>query len=74
MRRSGSDPPWVPATLYAFYFVALFAQGGVWWAPHLWLGAIAIGGLAGWLVSYLVIPPAAPRRRPSSLLDEEARA
>ena len=63
----------VPAVLYVFYFVALFAQGGVWWAPHLWVGAISIAGLAGWLVSYLVVPPPRPER-PSAVLGEGARA
>lgn len=64
----------VPAILYAIYFVALFVQGGVWWAPHLWVGAIAIAGLAGWLVSYLVVPPAVPADRSPAPLGEEARA
>jgi hypothetical protein len=63
-----------PVVLYAIYFAALFLQGGVWWAPHLWVGAIAISALAGWLVSYLVVPPAVPEAASGRILSNEARA
>jgi len=47
-----------PAILYALYFVALaFTGGGIWWSIHLWGGVIALAGIVGWLLSYLVIPP-----------------
>ena len=64
----------VPTILYALYFAALFLQGGVWWAPHLWVGAIAIAALAGWLVSYLVVPPASPEDARVPSAGAEARA
>lgn len=63
----------VPIALYACYFAALFIQGGVWWAAHLWVGAIAISGLAGWLVSYLVAPPALPREHLPAVADAASR-
>ena len=27
---------------------------------HVWAGTIAVAGLVGWLVSYLVVPPPGP--------------
>jgi hypothetical protein len=48
----------VPVVLYSLYFLALQLIGGVWWPIHLWMGAIALAGLTGWLVSYLPFPPA----------------
>lgn len=49
-----------PIALWATYFVALAAQGGVWWSAHAWAGAIVLAGLAGWLLSH--IERAAPQR------------
>ncbi|MDP3703897.1 MAG: hypothetical protein Q8R78_05875 [Candidatus Omnitrophota bacterium] len=50
----------VPAILYTLYVVALAVDGGVWWRVHLWMGAIALAAITGWLVSYLVTPPQLP--------------
>ncbi len=48
-----------PALLYALYFLALQTTGGgITWAVHLWTGAILLAGAIGWLVSYLMVPPA----------------
>lgn len=50
----------VPAILYTLYMLALVvAAGGLWWRVHLWMGAITLAGITGWLVSYLVVPPQA---------------
>jgi hypothetical protein len=49
-----------PMVLFGFYFAALLLVGGIWWSVHVWLGAVTFSGVAGWLVSYLVLPPALP--------------
>jgi hypothetical protein len=50
-----------PASLYALYFLALqLLGGGIWWTVHLWTGAIVLAGVVGWLLSFLVAPPASP--------------
>lgn len=54
----------VPAIFYALYFAALALTGGIWWAVHLWTGDILLAGISGWLLSYLMVPPAMPRTRP----------
>jgi len=46
--------------LYSLYFLTLLFLGGVWWPIPLWTGAIALSGIAGLLVSYLIVPPALP--------------
>jgi hypothetical protein len=51
----------VPLIWYSLYFLALHLTQGVWWSVHLWAGAIVVAGLAGWLVSYLVVPPPVPQ-------------
>ncbi len=48
----------VPAILYGLYFAALALTGPIWWTVHMWAGAVVLAGLAGWLVSYLVVPGA----------------
>jgi hypothetical protein len=53
----------LPAILFSLYFAALFVQGGVWWAIHVWLGAIALSAITSWLVTYLVLPPTMPEPR-----------
>jgi Tol biopolymer transport system component len=45
----------VPILLYALYFVALRVTQGIGWGIHLWLGALVLSGLSGWLVSYLIV-------------------
>jgi hypothetical protein len=47
----------LPATLYAFYLVALQVVYGTWWEVHALTGTVVVAGLTGWLVSFL-------RRRP----------
>ena len=54
----------VPAVQYLLYFAAVLGWARLTWSVHLWTGAIVIAGGVGWLVSYLVLPPArlpAPR-------------
>ena len=48
----------VPFGLYSLYFLTLALLGGVWWPIPLWLGAIVLSGVVGWLVSYLLVPSA----------------
>jgi hypothetical protein len=50
----------VPLAYWGAYFLALHLGGGVWWSVHVWAGAIAFGGIAGLLLSYLAVPPAVP--------------
>jgi hypothetical protein len=50
----------VPTILYLLYFLTLRALYGVWWSIHLWLGAAVLAGIAGWLLSCLVVPPSMP--------------
>ena len=54
----------VPVVFYLCYFVALLLLKGFWWSVHLWTGAIMLAGLAGWLLSYLIMPPPEPRSAP----------
>jgi hypothetical protein len=51
----------VPVVLYSLYFLALLIVGGIWWPIHLWAGGIALAGVTGWLLSYLILPPALPQ-------------
>ncbi len=47
----------VPATFYLCYFLALILTEGIAWSVHLWAGSIMLAGIAGWLLSYLLLPP-----------------
>ena len=47
-----------PALSYAAYAVAVTAGVGTWWTPTFWSGLVAIGGLAGLLVSVFAAPSA----------------
>jgi hypothetical protein len=47
----------VPVVFYGMYFVTLIVTSGVEWAVHLWAGSVALAGIAGWLLSYLIAPP-----------------
>lgn len=47
----------VPAILSGTYFLALVLAGGIWWSVHLATGTVALAGIVGWLLSYLVLPP-----------------
>ncbi len=48
----------LPAVYTLALFGALALTDYVWWSVHLWLGAVAMTGLAGWLLSLLAAPPA----------------
>jgi hypothetical protein len=50
----------VPASYFALFFAALALTRGVWWSTSLWTGCIVLAGAAGWLLSWLVLPPSAP--------------
>lgn len=50
----------VPTILYLLYFLELVLTTGVHWTIHLWLGSTVVAGLTGWLLSYLLVPPALP--------------
>lgn len=54
----------VPVLFYLCYFMALLLLKGFWWSVHLWTGAIVLAGLAGWLLSYLIVPPQEARDAP----------
>lgn len=51
----------VPAVQYLLYFVAVLWWARLAWSVHLWTGAIVIAGGVGWLLGYLVLPPAPAR-------------
>ena len=48
----------VPFVFYSLYFATLLATVGVGWSVHMTVGAIVLAGIAGLLVSFLVLPPA----------------
>ena len=50
----------VPAVYFALFFGAVAVVRGVWWSVPLWSGAIVLAGATGWLLSWLVAPPAVP--------------
>lgn len=56
----------VPATFYVCYFVALRLTEGITWSVHAWTGATTLAGIAGWLLSYLLLPPRSLEMRPGS--------
>ncbi len=62
----------VPVILYSLYFLALLMLGGVWWPIHLWAGGIVLSGVTGWLMSYLIIPPAHETRLQEHTAQKEA--
>jgi hypothetical protein len=48
----------VPAMGIALYLLTIaLAVGPLVWPPHLWVGAVALSGLAGLVVSWAVVPP-----------------
>jgi hypothetical protein len=49
-----------PILLMGSYFVALLFTEGTSWSVHMLTGIVVEAGIAGWLVSYLVFPPAMP--------------
>jgi hypothetical protein len=50
----------VPAVYGLFYFLALIFAKGMWWSLPLWSGSVVLAGFAGWLLSYLLLPPGGP--------------
>jgi hypothetical protein len=47
----------VPVTMTLAYFIALAATGGIAWSTHVWVGTVVFAGVAGWLLSSLILPP-----------------
>jgi hypothetical protein len=47
----------VPVVFYLLYYLTLEATTGIWWSIHLWLGSVVLAGIAGWLLSYVAVPP-----------------
>jgi hypothetical protein len=50
----------VPMIWSTFYFLNLIQARGSWWSVHMISGVIFLTGITGWLLSYLVVPPAIP--------------
>jgi hypothetical protein len=53
----------VPVILYLVYFLTLWITRGIVWSVHLSVGSIVVSGVAGWLISYVLIPPTIPADR-----------
>lgn len=49
-----------PVLLFSAYYLGLLATEGTRWSVHLVTGSVALAGVVGWLLSYLVVPPALP--------------
>jgi hypothetical protein len=49
--------------LYLVYFLTLWITRGIVWSVHLSVGSIVVSGVAGWLISYVLIPPTIPADR-----------
>ena len=62
----------VPVVLYSLYFLALLMLGGIWWPIHLWAGGIALAGVTGWLLSYLILPPTLSQPLQADTIQHEA--
>lgn len=54
----------LPATFYLCYFLVLMLTEGIAWSVHLWVGSIVLAGIAGWLLSYLLLPPRSSEESP----------
>lgn len=46
----------LPALVSGCYVASVALVDGVWWSVHVWSGAIVLSGVAGVLVSFLVVP------------------
>ena len=63
--RPRGDRPWtlrlvafaVPTSLYLVYFGTLQITEGIEWSVHLWAGSAVLAGVAGMLLSFLVVGP-----------------
>lgn len=51
----------MPTAIYLLYFLGILRVDGIWWPVHVWTGAVAVAGLTGLLLSYLVLRPASDR-------------
>jgi hypothetical protein len=51
-----------PAAFYLCYFLSLMLTEGIAWSVHLWAGSIMLAGIAGWLLSYLLLLPRSSAR------------
>jgi hypothetical protein len=51
----------VPALLWAVYMAAIQISYGMQWEIHLWTGTIVVGAMAGYLLSFVAVPPASRR-------------
>ena len=47
----------LPTILYLVYFLVLLLTSTIVWSVHLALGSVAVAGITGWLLSYLLVPP-----------------
>jgi len=54
----------MPVVIYLLYFLTIQVTMGVAWTIHLWLGTTFVAGVVGWLLSYILIPPAVPISTP----------
>lgn len=52
-----------PTLLFSAYYLGLLATEGTRWSVHLITGSVALAGVVGWLLSYLVVPPVLPDER-----------
>jgi hypothetical protein len=51
----------VPFVYFLTFFLALLLSRGITWSIHLWLGTVLLTGVLGYLLSFLVVPPAIPQ-------------
>jgi hypothetical protein len=42
---------------YTLYYVVLIVTRDLQWSVHVWTGSIVLSGIAGLLLSYVLIPP-----------------
>jgi hypothetical protein len=50
----------VPLILYLLFFLTLQITATIAWSIHLWLGACVMAGIAGLMLSFLIVPPKGP--------------
>jgi hypothetical protein len=52
----------LPVVTYLLYFLMLKLTSEVNWTIHLWLGTTFVAGIAGFLLTFLLIPPEMPEK------------